>query len=84
VIPASGFDLEVGGDVITAIDGKVILNMDDLITYLITDYQPGDEVEMAIIHADGSEETITVTLGKRPTAEELLGLQDELELEDQE
>jgi 2-alkenal reductase len=77
VMPGSAFDLEVGGDVITAIDGKVIENMDDLIAILITDYQPGDEVEMDVIHADGSKETITVILGKRPSAEELLGLQQD-------
>ncbi len=77
VVPGAAFDLEVGGDVITAIDSKVIENMDDLIAYLITDYQPGDEVEMGIIHADGSKETITVTLGKRPSAEELLSLQND-------
>jgi S1-C subfamily serine protease len=77
VVSGAAFDLEVGGDVITAIDGKVVENMDDLIAYLITDYQPGDEVEMAVIHADGTEEIIMVTLGKRPSAAELLSLQDD-------
>jgi len=79
LVAVSGLDLEVGGDVITAIDGRAVENMDDLIAYLISDYQPGDQVELAVIHSDGARESMTVTLGKRPSADELLGLQDKVE-----
>ncbi len=75
----AGIEVELGGDVITAIDGKPIETMDDLIGYLITEYRPGDEAELTVIHADGAEETITVTLGKRPSAAELRNLEDEAE-----
>ena len=83
MIAVSGLDFEVGGDVITAIDGKAVENMDDLIAYLISDYQPGDQVELAVIHSDGTKATITVTLGKRPSADELLSLQEEPAPQDQ-
>ena len=82
IVTTSGLEFEAGGDVITAIDGKLIEDMDDLITYLITDYRSGDEAELNVIHADGTEETITVTLDKRPSVEELLSLQDEVETEE--
>ncbi len=77
----SGVDIEMGGDVIAAIDGKPVETMDDLIGYLITEYRPGDEAELSVIHADGTEETITVTLGKRPSADELLQQENEAEEE---
>jgi S1-C subfamily serine protease len=73
----NGVELEIGGDVITAIDGKPVENMDDLIAYLITDYRPGDEAQLAVLHADGSEETIMVSLGKRPSAAEILSQDEE-------
>jgi serine protease Do len=75
----AGIKVELGGDVITAIDGKPIETMDDLIGYLIADYRPGDEVKLTVIHADGAEETIPVTLGKRPGAAELRNLENEEE-----
>ena len=68
----SGVQMEMGGDVITAIDGKSIQTMDDLIGYLITDYHPGDQAKLTVVHATGTEETINVTLAKRPSADELL------------
>jgi 2-alkenal reductase len=77
----SGVDVEMGGDVIVAIDGKPVETMDDLIGYLITEYRPGDEVELTIIHADGAETTVTVTLGKRPSADELMQQESETEEE---
>ena len=78
---SSGIQVELGGDVITAIDGNPVENMDDLITYLITQYQPGDQVKLAVTRANGTEETISVTLDKRPTAEELLNLQEKVQSE---
>jgi 2-alkenal reductase len=58
---------EIGGDIITAIDGQPIDTMDDLITYLIAETRPGDTVTLDVIHADGQQEQIEVTLGIRPT-----------------
>lgn len=55
-----------GGDIITAIDGTAISGIDDLISYLVTNTRPGDEVELTVIRVDGDEETVSVTLGTRP------------------
>jgi 2-alkenal reductase len=55
-----------GGDIITAIDGQPVAGIDDLISYLVTLYQPGDTVTLDVIRADGSTEQLQVTLGERP------------------
>lgn len=63
---------QLGGDVITAINGQPIKTMDELISYLIQETRPGDTVELQVIHSDGQEETVSVTLGVRPSAEDLV------------
>ena len=55
------------GDIIVAINNEPIHDMSDLITYLVEDTQPGDVVSLDVIHDDGSQETIDVTLGVRPS-----------------
>ena len=60
-----GVDFPMGGDIIVGIDGTPIDEMDDLIAYLVSENQPGDEVVMEIIR-EGAREEITVTLGERP------------------
>ena len=62
-------DIEIEGDIITAINEQPVRGMDDLITYLVAQTRPGDEVELTVIRVDGQEETITVTLGKRSEAQ---------------
>ncbi|RMF02410.1 MAG: PDZ domain-containing protein [Chloroflexi bacterium] len=57
-----------GGDIITAINGQPLGGIDDLIAYLVSDTRPGDDVELNVIRADGTEENVTVTLGRRPSA----------------
>ncbi|RME71700.1 MAG: PDZ domain-containing protein [Chloroflexi bacterium] len=66
-----GQEYQFGGDVITAINGQPVEDMDDLITYLVEETKPGDKVKLDVIHENGKTETITVELGKRPSAEEL-------------
>jgi len=65
-----------GGDIITAINSQPVNDMDDLITYLVEETNPGDEITLAVIRADGAEENVSVTLGVRPSAESL-SLDDE-------
>lgn len=64
-----GLEFPVGGDVIVAINGNPIEEMDQLITYLIENTSPGGKVEIEFFR-DGesgdARETLTVTLGKRP------------------
>jgi S1-C subfamily serine protease len=54
----------VGGDIITAVDGRRLSDEDDLGSELLR-YQPGDEVALRI-YRDGRPRTVDVTLGSRP------------------
>lgn len=57
-----------GGDIITAINNEPVHDMNDLITYLVKETEPDDKVTLDVIRADGSQETVEVTLGVRPSA----------------
>lgn len=61
-----GLEIKVGGDVIVAINGSPIEEMDQLIVYLIENTSPGQEVEIGYLRGGESRQTLTVTLGKRP------------------
>jgi S1-C subfamily serine protease len=63
--PTSFAGLNAGGDLIIAIDGRPVLQYDDLIAYLITQKSPGDDVVLTIIR-DGETMDITVPLDPRP------------------
>ena len=64
-----GLELPVGGDVIVAIEGAAVRDMDDLITYLVSRTRPGDKVTLEVLREGGSREMLEVTLGKRPKSE---------------
>jgi serine protease Do len=64
-----GQPVKVGGDVITAIDGRPINAMDDLIAYLVSSTKVGQNVTLTILR-DGKQQTLDVTLAPRPSAEE--------------
>lgn len=66
-----GVEYPLGGDVITSLDGKPVTGMDDLILYLTDALQPGDTVKLEVIRSNGDTATIEVTLGTRPSSEEL-------------
>jgi S1-C subfamily serine protease len=55
----------LGGDIITALNGKPIADFQELTVYLETGTQVGDRVEVTLIR-DGREMTVTVTLAERP------------------
>jgi S1-C subfamily serine protease len=57
--------LFAGGDLVTAIDGKIIRTFDELIGYLVTNKSPGDTVSLTILR-DGQSQDIAITLGARP------------------
>ena len=59
-----GQQVDVGGDVITAVDGDKIVNETDL-PRLIARHDPGDTVNVEIIR-DGKRQTVDVKLGERP------------------
>jgi serine protease Do len=68
-IEIDGTQVRVGGDVIVAIDGQSLREIDDLIAYLAGKTEVGQKVELTILK-NGKEETLSVTLAARPSAEE--------------
>ncbi len=59
-----GEPYRTGGDVIVEVEGKPVVEPDDL-AELISEHQPGDKVKLTILH-DGKRKNVEVTLGKRP------------------
>lgn len=60
-----GIETKIGGDVITAIDGKTVKVFDDLLGYILTYTKAGDTVNLTILR-DGKEMQVKVTLEARP------------------
>src|SRR5215203_2940791 len=63
-----GEEVGLGGDIITAIDGKKLGSMDELVE-TIQEAKPGDKLELTYLR-DGEEKTATVTLGDQPESSE--------------
>jgi 2-alkenal reductase len=57
--------LFAGGDLIIAIDGREILEFSELLSYMMLNKQPGDEVVLTVLR-DDEEIDLTITLGERP------------------
>ncbi len=64
-----GAKVSLGGDIITAVDGKPIGSMEDVIN-LVNEAQPGDEMDFTLLRGDNEKKTVTVTLGTRPASAE--------------
>lgn len=60
-----GQQVQIGGDVITAVDGKPVRNIDDLIAYLTENTRPGDHIALTVLR-NGNSMQVSVTLGERP------------------
>jgi S1-C subfamily serine protease len=54
-----------GGDLLIAIDGNVLIDFGDLLSYLVAYTEPGQVVELTIIR-DGETIELPLTLGERP------------------
>lgn len=54
-----------GGDLITAVDGKPVNVFGDLLSYLMNNKSPGDQIVLTVIR-DNQPKEVTLTLGKRP------------------
>jgi S1-C subfamily serine protease len=63
-VSLGGQQIRAGGDVITAIDGKPVTGMDDVIS-TVNQKQPGDDVQLSLAHGS-AKRTVTVTLANRP------------------
>lgn len=67
-VSIDGQDVNVGGDIIIAIDDNKVIEMDDLIAYLASNTEVGEKVALTIIR-DGSEQKVEVELAARPGQE---------------
>jgi len=63
---ANGQQVQVGGDVIVAVDGKSMATMEDLRAFM-QQAEPGQEVTLSLIR-EGDDITVKVTLGERPAS----------------
>ena len=63
-----GVETPLGGDVIVAIEGAAVKDMNDLIAFLVNKTRPGNKVLMEVIREGGKRVTVDVTLGKRPNS----------------
>lgn len=60
-----GRDIEVGGDVVVAINGQPVRSFDDLLIYVSLNSKPGDVVVLTILR-NGKTQDVKVTLEPRP------------------
>ena len=58
--------VSIGGDVVTAIDGRPVRSFDDLLIYIALEAEPGEQVTLTIWR-NGEFLEVTVTLDDRPT-----------------
>ena len=63
-VTINGQTVMVGGDIITAVNGKAVISLDELRSQIGT-YQPGVEVKLTILR-DGKALEVPVTLAERP------------------
>jgi S1-C subfamily serine protease len=63
-VTLGGNNLVLGGDVLTAIEGKPIKSMDDVIS-VVDSKKPGDKITVELLRGK-TKRTATVTLGNRP------------------
>lgn len=56
----------VGGDIIVAVNGEYVANMDELLAYLVANGRPGDTIDLLVVRA-GETFEIPLTLESRPS-----------------
>jgi 2-alkenal reductase len=61
-----GRTVDIGGDVVTAIDGQPVKTFDDMLIYVALNTSPGQQVVLTILR-DGKSQDVTVTLEPRPS-----------------
>lgn len=65
-VTINGQPAQVGGDIVTKIDGQALTSMDDLISYLANNTTVGQKVTLTVLR-DGKEQSVEATLAARPT-----------------
>lgn len=62
-----GVDVNIGGDIVVAINGNIVRDIDDLVAYLVENTSPSDTVVLTIVRGDQTLD-VNVTLGERPAS----------------
>jgi len=65
VVRIGRYRIPLGGDIITALNGEPMTDLQTFTVYLETQTRVGDSVELTIIR-DGEEQTVQATLDERP------------------
>jgi putative serine protease PepD len=65
IVDIDGLDYCLGGDIVTAIGGRRIMDSGGLQT-AIRAFSPGQKVKLAVVAAGGAKRTVTLTLGTQP------------------
>ena len=65
IVQLGNFRVPLGGDIITAINGEPVDDLQELTVYLETETQVGDTIEVTIFRG-GEEQSVQVTLTERP------------------
>ncbi len=60
-----GQQVQIGGDIITAVDGHQVTSMDQLISYLNDNTKVGQQVTLTILR-NGQQQQVNLTVGARP------------------
>ncbi len=64
-VEVRGIPIPVDSDIIVAINGQTVRDIDDLVAYLVENTSPGDRVTLTIVRDDETLD-LDVTLGVRP------------------
>jgi 2-alkenal reductase len=64
-----GLEVQIGGDVIVAIDNQPVNDFDDLLTYIVNQTEVGQTITLRVLRGD-AEQDVGITLGARPPADE--------------
>jgi S1-C subfamily serine protease len=56
--------------IMTAINGTAVTSVDDVISYLEINTNPGDTVKLTIVGANGQQQELAVKLGARPSVQD--------------
>ena len=65
VTAEDGREFQKGGDIVKAIDGQEVRSFEDLVSFLVTQASPGQEVTLSV-ERNGALQDLKVTLGERP------------------
>jgi len=65
VVDFGNVRIPLGGDIVTAVNGEPVSNLQELTVYLETETEVGDTVEVTIFR-DGVEQNVAVALDERP------------------